>query len=297
MLNPSLIKYFKEPIIGRSNNDVNNKFRETVIKNMHVFDETLYDDPEYGDDWINFRMNFQKAIRLICPTYHSYKIEHKAGRKYNYDYLFTFLDENSNTISEDKVEFKYNANVISETPQFVSPMNPSKYLSQSFEEYHYDKYFKPFLQENDFPIPERNLYINTVGNDLPECVKEIQELYYKGAKGSSRYTGEKAAIDFYNKCKNMSKECIINFINETDLNIEALSQYLMTSQNNKIYLLYKNGVFNIQRTNNDDYIIDSYSKHPNKFIYQAVTKSGKKMKILLRWKNGNGIAYPAFQIS
>jgi len=297
MLTPSFIKYFKEPIIGRSNNDINNKFRETVITNMHVFDDTFYDDHEYGDDWINFRMNFRKAVKLICPIYHSYKIDHKAGRKYNYDYLFTFFDENSNIISEEKVEFKYNASVISETPQFVSPMNPSKYLSQSFEEYHYDKYLKQFLQENNFPIPERNLYIDTVGNDLPECVKEAQELYYKGAKGSSRYTGEKNAVDFYNKCKNMSKECITNFINETDLNIEVLSQYLITSQNNKIYLLYKNGVFNIERTNNDDYTIVSYSKNPKKFIYEAVTKSGKKMKILLRWKNGNGIAYPAFQIS
>jgi len=297
MFSVDSIKYFKTPVIGRSNNDINNKVRENIIENMNNIDETIYDDPEYGNDWINFVMSFRKALKIICPTYHSYKVEHKAGRRYNYDYLFTFFDKNNDIISQEKIEFKYNASTISDTPQFVSPMNPSKYLSKSFEEYHYDNFLKQFLQENNLPVPERNLYINTVGNNLPECVKEAQELYYKGAKGSSRYTGEKNAVDFHNKCKNMSKECIINFITETDLNIENLSQYLVTSQNNKIYLMYKNGSFKVQTTNNDDYIIESYTKKPKKFIYQAVTKTGKKMKILLRWKNGNGIAYPAFQIS
>ena len=36
-------------------------------------------------------------------------------------------------------------------------------------------------------------------------------------------------------------------------------------------------------------------KNKNRFICE--TKSGKKMYILLRWKNGNGVAFPAFQIS
>ena len=69
------------------------------------------------------------------------------------------------------------------------------------------------------------------------------------------------------------------------------------SQDKKIYLLYKNNQFHLQTTNNDDYIITSYTKQPSKNMYIAQTKSGKQMKILLRWKNGNGIAYPAFQIS
>jgi hypothetical protein len=29
----------------------------------------------------------------------------------------------------------------------------------------------------------------------------------------------------------------------------------------------------------------------------AKTKSDRNIKILLRWKNGNGIAFPSFQIS
>jgi len=39
----------------------------------------------------------------------------------------------------------------------------------------------------------------------------------------------------------------------------------------------------------------SYKKMKN--YYECKTESGYKLKVLLRWKNGNGIAYPAFQIS
>jgi hypothetical protein len=79
------------------------------------------------------------------------------------------------------------------------------------------------------------------------------------------------------------------------LTIEKLNQYLLQSQDEKIYILYKNGEFHLQLSNPDDYIIQTYEKQSNRYV--AITKSDKKIKILLRWKNGNGIAYPAFQIS
>jgi hypothetical protein len=124
-----------------------------------------------------------------------------------------------------------------------------------------------------------------------------QLLYYQGCKQSSKYNSSEQAIKFYQTCNEVSKNCIKNFIEITDLNIDKLNQYLIKSQDKKNYLLYKNGEFHIQVSNNDDYTIDDYSKNPQKSRYEATTKSNKKINILLRWKNGNGIAYPAFQIS
>jgi hypothetical protein len=109
---------------------------------------------------------------------------------------------------------------------------------------------------------------------------------------------QEKALDFYNEANMVSKECIKGFIENNDLNIVNLSEYLLKSQREKIYLLYKNNSFFIQSSNNeDDFIIESYIKNPEKFRYEAITKSNKNLNILLRWKNGNGIAYPAFQIS
>ena len=62
-------------------------------------------------------------------------------------------------------------------------------------------------------------------------------------------------------------------------------------------MLYKDGKINLETINLDDYIITEIIKDPNKNRYIAKTKSGKHLKILLRWKNGNGIAFPSFQIS
>ena len=45
------------------------------------------------------------------------------------------------------------------------------------------------------------------------------------------------------------------------------------------------------------FTIASCVKNPAKSRYDCVTQSGKKIRVLLRWKNGNGIAFPAFQIS
>lgn len=42
--------------------------------------------------------------------------------------------------------------------------------------------------------------------------------------------------------------------------------------------------------------ITSVKKESELSRYQCKTKMGLTLNILLRWKNGNGIAYPAFQI-
>ena len=87
------------------------------------------------------------------------------------------------------------------------------------------------------------------------------------------------------------------FISSNGININKLTEYLLETQKNKYYMLYKDGNFNLQTIEKDNYIIISYTKEPILQRYIATTKSGIKMKILLRWKNGNGVAYPAFQIS
>ena len=60
-------------------------------------------------------------------------------------------------------------------------------------------------------------------------------------------------------------------------------------------MLYKDGKFYKQVIEPRKYMIVSYTKCKNRFI--AKTQDGNDIKILLRWKNGNGVAFPAFQIS
>ena len=80
-----------------------------------------------------------------------------------------------------------------------------------------------------------------------------------------------------------------------ELDIKKLSEYLKNTQEDKIYMLYyKHNIYK-ETIDISNYEIISYEKKDNYFI--AKTKNGIKLKILLRWKNGNLIAFPAFQIS
>ena len=48
-----------------------------------------------------------------------YKIQHKAGRNFNHDFDVSFLNSEKVLIKTVKLEFKFNATTISDTPQFV----------------------------------------------------------------------------------------------------------------------------------------------------------------------------------
>jgi hypothetical protein len=183
------INYFisESENIGRSSNDHNNKIRENIITCMSHIDNEYFSDPIHGQSWIKLTSDFNSKMKLICPNYSFYKIQHKAGRGYNYDYIISFFDESNQKISDEKLEFKFNASTIDEAPQFVSPMKPSQYLSQSFEEYYYDNYLGPLLQQFGLDVPERNIYLKSIHNNKPECMEAAQLLYYQGCKQSSKY--------------------------------------------------------------------------------------------------------------
>ena len=94
------------------------------------------------------------------------------------------------------------------------------------------------------------------------------------------------------------------FVAENDLDIAKLSGYLRESQEGKIYMLFQpaategeSASIKLQTVDTAHYNIVSSMKNPKNSRYECVSETGKKIKILLRWKNGNGIAFPAFQIS
>jgi len=293
-------------VCAKNMNDANNKKREniiaSIIDNMRVHTDTTNPYNQYyrfSRRWSNIKdaifnyihnelnININKDIRLI----------HRGGRKYNYDFEIKSEEDTYN------IELKFNANSVSNTPQFVSPYNPSKYLDSPYEEYYYDNYL-PKLKSlrDDLVIPDKSTYIREINSPSPDCMKMYKDIYDKGCKGNKKkinikYTGDPKDIEFYNLANKLSKESIKTFIAKTVLNIDLLNEYLISSQKNKIYMLYKNGKFYKQIIDPSNYMIVSYTicnKCKNKFL--AKTQEGKNIKILLRWKNGNGIAFPAFQI-
>ena len=150
----------------------------------------------------------------------------------------------------------------------------------------YEKCFD-FLQNFESIAGNYHDQLQNIAN-RESCVLRIRVddiIDYKEDKEFCNYMTE-----LYN---NSTKE----FIEKYDLNLDVLNEYLKESQKNKIYMLYKKNKIYMEENDEDNYILVSYIKEPNLKRYKAETKSGKKINILIRWKNGKGIAYPAFQIS
>jgi hypothetical protein len=268
--------------------------RENIIG--AIINNEIPDKYYYSNRW-NYMKNiiFNYIYSLINEhqsnvTIDKIDCQHKGGRNYNFDFTI-----NVNNMYNFNVELKFNATKISDAPQFVSPMKQSQYLSSSYEEFHFDNFIPLLAEYGGFDIPTKNDYLNEIHSTSPKCISKYQDKYYSGCKGSSKFTGLVEDINFYKEAKRLSEISIINFIQNNELNIQKLSEYLIKTQKNKYYMMYKDNVFYKQTVNMDEYELISYEKQKNMFI--ATSKTGKKIKILLRWKNGNGIAFPAFQIS
>ena len=282
--------------IKRCENDENNKKREDVIGCL-INNKLPVEYYKYSSRWNTLKNEIDEYINNLCKMKNIVQCEHivckhKAGRNYNYDFLLTI-----NKTEQFYIEFKFNAKCVNETPQFVSPMKPSQYLDSSYEEYYFDNYLSPLLEKYNLDIPARDVYLKEIHSPSPKCVKKIQEKYYNGCKTSSKYTGLEDDIEFYETIKRVSKDSITTFISKYGLKKDKLSEYLLKSQKGKCYMLYKDGHIYYETICSDNYTITEYTKDDKFNRYIAKTITGIELKILLRWKNGNGIAYPSFQIS
>jgi len=296
--NKTIITYYSLNsfnISKKNNNDKNNKIRENIIGaiiNNKIIDEFY----KYSLRWNIMKKNIYDYIEMLikAKNFEISTIEciHKGGRNYHYDFTI-IINKNINF----NIELKFNSDNINDTPQFVSPMKPSQYLTNNYEEYYYDNYLTKLSKLYNLELPDKIEYLNSIHSTNPICIKEYQNKYYNGCSSSSKYSGNKEDIEFYNYTKKISKESIETFIENNELNIIKLSNYLKNTQKDKFYMLYKNNKFYLENINTDNYEIIKYIKKPNKSLYIARTKTNNNINILLRWKNGNGIAYPAFQIS
>lgn len=282
---------------SKGENDKNNKIREATID--AIINGTVPEDYFADSRWSQLRTRVHEFVQQLgFGPDTKIKCVSKGGRKFNYDFCFESYDNETQLLLQTRnIELKFNAATIDDAPQFVSPVKPSQYMDASYEEFYYDNYLPQLSATSGIPIPERSVYLAQLHSNKPKCVVAFQAQYYRGCSSSSKYTGAETDVAFYELAKRVSKESIAGFIMTTNLSVAALSEYLAKSQNAKIYMLYRDDRFTLQTANMDDYVIERVAKNPELNRYECVSKSGKKINVLLRWKNGNGIAFPAFQIS
>lgn len=270
------IDYFNKS--NRENNDKFNKKREDIIFAIITkkIPNEFYTESK---KWNKIKKGIDKFISKLCKKHdikykdiQSIDCKYRGGRNYHYDFELTIKN---NTFP---IEFKFN-----NSPQFVSPGKPSRFLNREFEPWFYDNYLYKIAEYGNLQMPLKDEYCARVHSDKVECLKEFV----------SKYKNDK---DFNKYCRKIAAEGIKKFIELTEIYSEKLSRYLLETQKNKIYMLYDGNTFNYETVDESLYKIKKLiKKEPTNYIYE--TERGMKLKITLRFKNGCGLQYPAFQIT
>ena len=266
----------------KSKNDKNNKIRENIIG--AIINKKIPEDFYKCEKWNNIKeavFNFLKRF-----SYKKIEVIHKGGRKYNYDFDLMIDDK------KYKFEYKYNCSNITECPQFVSPMNPSKYLNMNFEEFFYDNYLDKIIELTEYQKPDKKIYLKEINQPNPPCMIKFKELYKKGLEKK-----DNKSIDFMKKCRKISEKSIVEFLKIVKLDTRKLSKYLFESQKDKHFMLYKDGKFHYDKfTDNKIFNLIDNSIEIKGCNFLVKTENNQQLEIKLRWKNYNGLAFPAFQI-
>ena len=284
------IEYFN--ICNRENNDKYNKKREQIIETIlnNEIPKDFYENHQNTSRrWRELRKNLRNCVKNQFDEYNdkydNLIVISKGGRKHNYDFEFVF---DNNYDEYKKIEFKFNCNLIDDTPQFSSPMKPSQYFIKTeefipFEEYYYDNYFLAICENSNLPIPSRATYLKEINNNSPECLTEHKKLY-------------KTNKQFAKFCKKQDFNAIKNYLKNNNFNLDVLNDYLYEKQKDKIYLLYKDGDFKFETKPREEYtILKENIKIENKRVI-CYTKSNKKIEIRLRFNNCLGLAFPGLAI-
>lgn len=267
-------------INSKNNNDSNNKIRECIL--YKILNKEIPNEWFDNEKWCKIKQCLFSILNLTDTNI--YKIEHKGGRNYNYDFLLTYYND-SRIIKEIKIEFKYNCNRLDKYPQFLSISSNNFIKDEGYVSFFYDNYVNKLAQLLNIDIPEKNMYIKYIHNNDYDKLPFFRKL----KDNESLIKIQK------NKLVNESISIYLNSI--VNLNIELINKTLQEKEYNKEYLLFKNGKFVKDKISDHELeLTSSYSiKNNNTIILN--TKSDTKIAMLLRWKNHKGILYPAWQIS
>lgn len=264
-------------ISSKKDNDKFNKIRESIIQD--IINNNIPIDYYQDSKWRLVKEQIYLYLNILHnkeQNIHNVSCENKAGRRNKFDFIFTI-----NNNIKFNIEFKFNAKSIDKIPQFLSLPKPSEYLSSSYESFYYDNYLQKLCTEFSLELPQKDIYISTINTHSPKCVEHLKK-HYKNNK------------EFKIKSKYYSKESIQLFITQNNININKLHKKL-EEQKNKHYMLYHKNKFYYDTIPDLSLINNNIEIKKNKSSY-ILSNSKFSLDVLLRWKNNNGIAFPALQI-
>jgi hypothetical protein len=282
-------------ISARGDNDASNKLRERILSMLSNIPPAYTSDPTYGPNWCSLRDKWNAILRTIAtetavPTYTTYDVQVKGGRGFHYDFLIVFYN-GSTRVAERKIEFKYGGRTIQEIPQFLSLQvrNDTLIPFVDYATYYYDVYLDRYLETDNGitePKPSKEEWLRCVINTKYSVRRFFQQL--------------KEREDVYKVRKSrIVNESIKKYLETygNSVNIHYFAEKVKETQKEKIYVLWSNGQFYIDRITPSELDLTTFETIRNENT--IVLRSGScttTFHLLLRWRNHKGILNPAWQI-
>jgi hypothetical protein len=296
------IDYFYLKSVNRSNNDNSNKIRENIISKIFEVYDSFKDHEIYGSKWCEFYSQLQNMIHqgFNAESYDSVSIKQTAGRKFNYDFIFTYK-KNNIEVYNTKIEFKFGCHTIFKLPQIlqlnsdyewmVSQTAQNNEVVPSYQSYYYDFFMDRYLQIDNRILPpkvSKEEYLKYIRNvDVTKCPLLFQEM-------------KKYDDKMYRKEKDLVvDESIKTYLElyKDHFDLIRFSNKLKESQTGKKYMMWMNGEFRMEVIPEQELEVKTIlglNKQANSIL---ISSDKICYKVLLRWKNHKGILNPAWQIS
>ena len=270
---------------GREANDANNKKRETILAGLFngKFQDFLHDDR-----WSTLKTKFRQALEkigqsagLLAP--YEISLQQKGGRGFNYDFLVTINGR------EFRIEFKFGGTSVTNIPEYFNPAADKPFHLVLYARYFYHN----FLPDIVALVP--NL-------EIPNEAAYMAEIHKNSSKNTFFTKLKEAEKDpvFYKQKSEIVKRSITAFLhnNLQTTDFKAITAEFQRSQENKWFILYNAGTFHHDNIHPDELIVDGPAdiRNGNLLVLKA-KQHGTSHEMLLRWKNHQGVLYPAWQIS
>jgi hypothetical protein len=304
IIEPEDIMTFVEDNV-KSDNDTKNKKRESILSIILNVSEDYLDHHEYGVHWTSIRNKLHHALQSLCPVpFDRIGIEQKGGMSYNYDFVVSYYKNLTSVepVYRVKLEFKNNNSSVKDLVQFLELYDKdcqTKYelFHYSYSEYYYDNYLDKYL-EIDGTTSETET--RPVKPSKEDYLKHVYDIKYKHPFFNHIYT---------NKMKNKKeKEMLVEESRKKYIKTFApvfqftkLTQKIIESQSNKVFLLWDKNNFHIQTIDvSNIYIsgIKNDTANKNKLYFDVCVKHFVyDIRIRLNWGNNNGIANPRWKFT
>jgi hypothetical protein len=276
----------------RNENDATNKTREKVLKLICNPPKEYLEDAEFGNFWRLVYEAWNDALKKIAeetnvPVYTSTKIKVKGGRSSHYDADVTYYNETT-LVANRKIEFKNGGSNISDLPQFLSLQAKFNLFTVTYDKFWYENYLDKYMACDSGITEEKP--------SLQHYLKNVTSTKYTITPFFAQL---KIRESFFQKEKNaVVNESITDYLTKhgKDIDIKSFSEKVKTTQTDKIYLLWCNGEFCIDKLSVSEMSDMTYHSIRNGNVLEV--KSGNTIYgLLLRWRNHKGILNPAWQIS